>query len=103
MLHEHVAGRNYTMGMTENIEMYKKGNIASIPAIRENMLAYVKLLRNHIDKENNILFRMADNVLNNEEQQSLLTQFGEVEAKAGRQVIEEYVSQIHKLSKIYNV
>ena len=35
------------------------------------MRGYIVLLRNHIAKENNVLFRMADNVLSEEEQQEL--------------------------------
>jgi hemerythrin-like domain-containing protein len=103
MLHDHETGRNYTRGMSENINLYKKGDKASLSKIRENMLGYVTLLRSHIEKENNILFRMADNVLNNDEQQSLLNQFKKVENEMGNKVIQDFLIQISDLSRAYNI
>ena len=43
------------------------------------MAGYAELLQNHISKENNILFRMADNALSEKDQQDLLKQFEEAE------------------------
>lgn len=103
MLHEHDSGRDYVKNMSENINLYKNGDVNAIPKIRENMLGYVHLLRNHIEKENNILFRMADNILNINEQESLLNQFEEVGNKMGKGKIENYLLQIHDLSKAYNI
>jgi len=103
MLHEHETGRNFVGNMSENINLYKKGAKNAIPKIMENMLGYIALLRNHIEKENNILFRMADNVLNNDEQLSLLNQFSKVELNLGSKVLQDYIIQINNLSKIYNI
>ena len=43
------------------------------------MSGYAELLNNHITKENNILFRMADNVLSDAEQENLLREFESIE------------------------
>jgi hemerythrin-like domain-containing protein len=103
MLSEHETGRNYVRGMIENIEKYNKGDADSLSKIKENMLGYVNLLRNHIDKEDNILFRMADNVLKSNEQQLLLSQFDKVESEVGKEVIQNFILQINELSKAYNI
>src|SRR5665811_1802272 len=68
MLHEHVEGRNFVKGITENLELYKKGDKSAKAGMYQNMRGYAELLVNHIGKENNILFRMADKVLSEKEQ-----------------------------------
>ena len=103
MLHEHESGRNFVKNMSENINLYKKGDVTTISAIRENMLGYVNLLRNHIEKENNILFRMADNVLDNNEQEVLLNQFEDIGNDLGSATIQNYLLQIQNLSNAYNI
>ena len=82
MLHEHVQGRNFVKGMIEGITAYRSGNDEALQTIYENMVGYANLLQNHISKENNILFRMADQAFNDGEQQYLLSQFAQVEANA---------------------
>ena len=46
--------------------------------------AYVRLLRDHIDKENDVLFPLADAVLETQTQQALAREFETVEAEQGR-------------------
>jgi hemerythrin-like domain-containing protein len=79
MLHEHEEGRNYVRGIAGNIESYKSGNKGAEEAVRRNLLGYAGLLKNHIAKENNILFRMADNALSEEEQEILFAEFKKAE------------------------
>jgi hemerythrin-like domain-containing protein len=82
MLHEHVQGRNFVKGMIEGITAFRSGNDEALQLIYENMAGYANLLQNHISKENNILFRMADQAFSDGEQQYLLSQFAQVEANA---------------------
>ena len=72
MLQDHTQGRNYVKGMLENINLLKAGDLSSITAIYYNIQGYSELLRNHIAKENNVLFRMADNALSAGDQESLI-------------------------------
>jgi hemerythrin-like domain-containing protein len=66
------------------------------------MMDYVNLLQNHIAKENNILFRMADQVFSSEKQNLLLDKFAildentEIEFNA-----EKSIAQINNLAAIY--
>ena len=79
MLHDHIQGRDYVKGMTEGIAEFKTGNDTVLSQIYENMQGYIILLRSHIAKENNVLFRMADNALSENDQQELLEEFAKVE------------------------
>jgi hemerythrin-like domain-containing protein len=79
MLHEHDLGRKLVKGMTEGLKHYKEGDDSALVKVYENISGYGELLRSHIDKENTVLFRMADRVLSHDEQQHLLEEFAKVE------------------------
>jgi len=79
MLAEHVKGRMYIKGVSDGISAFKAGNREALESIYENLEEYAFLLTAHIGKENNILFRMADQALSAEEQSLLLAQFDDVE------------------------
>lgn len=79
MLAEHVQGRAYIKGVAEGIKLFKTGDRSALESIYSNLEEYSFLLTAHIGKENNILFRMADQALSSEEQSLLLAQFDEVE------------------------
>jgi hemerythrin-like domain-containing protein len=104
MLHEHMQGRNFVKGISDNITSFKSGNKSSVREIYKNMAGYAELLRNHISKENNILFRMADKALSDIEQQNLLAQFDTVEKNrlAGTRVT-DYIERIKTLASFYKV
>lgn len=104
MLDEHVQGRNYVKGIADNIPLYKNGDKGALNEITVNMKGYIDLLRSHISKENNILFRMADNVISETDNAKLLTLFGEAEKKhyAISDTV-DYMKQIENLDAIYNV
>jgi len=102
MLSEHVQGRNFVKGMAENIALYKENDMSALEQVFINMTGYVNLLRNHISKENNILFRMADRVLSAEDHAGLLNNYASVtpvtENGGG---IPEYISDIERLEEKY--
>ena len=67
----------------------------------ENARAYLRLLRDHIRKEDEILFVLADEALTLEEQKGLLRAFEEHEAREiGPGIHEKYV-QIAKEFEAY--
>jgi hemerythrin-like domain-containing protein len=102
MLHEHTEGRNFVKGMAENLSLYRNGNLEAAKEISINLAGYASLLHDHIAKENNILFRMADNVLSAQEQSDLLLDFEKVEAnlEEGKRP-EDYIKKIGELEAIY--
>lgn len=79
MLMEHDMGRNYVKGLREGIDDYKRGFPDAPVQISENARNYVALLNSHIEKENNILFQIADMHLAEAKQKELLEKFNEVE------------------------
>lgn len=102
MLMEHEEGRNFVKGMADNIAIYKSGKKEALQTVYQNMTGYINLLRNHIHKENNILFRMADQVLSDEEQTRLLHQFSQAEEEnKGKDKIEKYLAKVKELADIY--
>ena len=93
MLREHEEGRNFVKGMADNIDLYKSGKKEALNTVYQNMTGYVNLLRDHISKENNVLFRMADQVLSDNEQSTLLDQFGLTQTiNIGQDKIDKYFS-----------
>ncbi len=102
MLSDHVEGRNYVKGISANIEGYKAGSSDALDKIHRNMKGYTELLKAHIGKENNVLFRMADNALSPQEQQLLLAQFAELEIRHSNGS-KGFVSRIDVLCKAYNL
>ena len=102
MLSEHVQGRNFVKGMAEYIALYKNGNMQALEQVFINMTGYVNLLRNHISKENNILFRMADKVLTKEDHEELLARYASVTPVTDNGGgIAEFISDIEKLEEKY--
>jgi hemerythrin-like domain-containing protein len=101
MLHEHNQGRIFVKGIAENLEYFKKGHKEAINEIYRNMSGYAELLTNHIARENNILFRLADRSFSQDEQDNLLNQFEKLDP-AGTKV-DNYVNQINSLALFYEV
>ncbi|HEX2968295.1 MAG TPA: hemerythrin domain-containing protein [Bacteroidales bacterium] len=99
MINEHVTGRNFVQGMADNIKLYKEGNNQALKSVYRNMRGYAELLRSHISKENNILFRMADRVLSDDDNENLLTGFSHTEDRGIK--ASEYINKIENLAVLY--
>jgi len=100
MLAEHEQGRAYVRGMAEHLEAAASGDEQALERFNENARGYVGLLRDHIYKEDNILYPMANNVFTEEDQQRLLTIFDKVEKEhIGADVHEHYVAMAKALAK----
>ena len=102
MLHEHTLGRNFVQGMEEGINEYEKGDQSAAAKIVHNAGSYAQLLSEHIHKENNILYPMANRVFSGEDQQFLEQEFKRVEKeKFGPEVQEKYLKMVQDLEKKY--
>lgn len=77
MLYEHEQGRGFVKGMEEALKKNDKEKII------ENTRGYIQLLRDHIFKEDNILYPMADQALSEKTQKLILKKFEEAEKKLG--------------------
>jgi hemerythrin-like domain-containing protein len=97
MLSEHQTGRAFIRGMAE-----AAAKIGSDPRagseLRANGLGYIELLRNHIAKENQVLFPMADRTLSTEDQHDLAHAFERFEEReTGAGVHERMIELLREL------
>jgi hemerythrin-like domain-containing protein len=81
MLMEHEEGRSYVRAMAAAISLIEAKNEAAKENLLTSAQAYCRLLREHIQKEDEILFRMADDVISAEEQKMLSAAFAQHEAE----------------------
>jgi hemerythrin-like domain-containing protein len=92
MLQEHEEGRSYVRAMFDALGKIETGDQRAQAALFENSRQYLRLLREHIQKEDEILFRMADEVIPEDEQRQLLKTFETHEAEEiGAGVHEKYL------------
>ena len=102
MLSEHEQGRKFVQLASEGIQRLKAGNTEALQSIYKNMSGYALLLQGHISKENDILFRMADQAFSDEEQQNLLLQFTTIESNAEEEFNpSNSIQKIDSLAAIY--
>jgi hemerythrin-like domain-containing protein len=102
MLSEHVMGRNYVRAISEAYSGYKAGNTSASAGLIENAERYISLMLVHIDKEDNVLYPMADSRFSKEKQEVLYDGFEKIEIeRIGIGKHEEFHGLIDKLSKIY--
>ncbi len=76
---EHELGRALIERMVDATGDYSRGATGADAGWTEAARSYVGLLRAHIDKENNVLFKMAEYLLTDAEQQKLASAFERVE------------------------
>lgn len=79
MLHEHVLGRDCVGRMLEASQMQPSDSRTFAEAARQ----YIPLLRQHIYKENNVLFRMAERVMSDTDDADVTSRFSQVEQERG--------------------
>jgi len=90
MLHEHEQGRACVAGLRKNLAPAEAGSPEAIEAVRQYSIGYINLLRQHIFKEDNILFRMAASVLTPGDLQMLREKYAGIEQLKGAGVHQRY-------------
>ncbi len=82
MLEEHHAGRNHLAAMREALTLGGDDEAHALHILQREGSAYIDLLRNHIAKENGVLFEMADELLQGTEQARVSDECQALEADA---------------------
>ncbi len=104
MLLEHEQGRDYVKGMADSINGAAIGDKKSLNIFSENASGYTELLRAHIQKEDQILFPMADRAFDEEDQKKVMGAFEEIESKhAEKETHEKYVKLIQEIAREYGI
>jgi hemerythrin-like domain-containing protein len=101
MLVEHDQGRGFVKAMEEAAKAALAGKPGQDRQIAENALGYVALLREHIDKEDHILYPLAERLLSEEVRDVILGGYKKAEAsnrgdleERYREVVERYEAEM---------
>ncbi|HLF83676.1 MAG TPA: hemerythrin domain-containing protein [Blastocatellia bacterium] len=90
MLEEHEAGRAFIAELTEAAQGYKAGDPRTVRRFVLGAWRYMELLTMHIHKEENVLFVIADEVLDDEALASLSEAFEMEDVKLGAGLHKKY-------------
>ncbi len=102
MLSEHDEGRRNIRRMSEAAAQYERGIRNAADPFVENAHSYIHLLREHIEKEDNILYPLADRRLTEKVRQDLSEGFEKVEEeRIGHGKHEEFHRLMDQLKAIY--
>jgi hemerythrin-like domain-containing protein len=100
MLMEHEQGRQYTRGMRAAAERLAAGDASARAEVISNAQGYAALLRQHIMKEDQILFPMADQVIPSQAHAAVVEGFELVEhEETGEGVHERYLTLADALER----
>jgi hemerythrin-like domain-containing protein len=102
MLHEHNQGRDYIRNASESLALYEAGDVTAVADLRFNLLSYAELLTNHIQKENRILYPMAEKLLPVQVIDTMTQNFVLANATTlNNEYNEKYLKMVTKLSLKY--
>ncbi|KXA94690.1 hypothetical protein AKJ65_03715 [candidate division MSBL1 archaeon SCGC-AAA259E19] len=98
LVREHEIARNYIQNMERALKDYKMGDETADKDIVQNACMYIELLRQHIDKEDDLLYPMAEKNLSNTEKKEILDAYDRFESEIiGEGVHERYHQMIEDL------
>jgi hemerythrin-like domain-containing protein len=98
LLHEHQQGREHVQAMKAVLAQYTKGDRTVVNEFVKTAKGYISLLTQHIDKENGVLFPLAEKHLSEREQEKLWEGFEMIETqKIGAGKHEEFHKMLDKL------
>lgn len=100
MLAEHEQARAFTREMKDAAEKWDKGDFSARPVVIHNALGYVALLRSHIQKEDKLLFPMADMGIKPHLREKVAAEFERIEVEeTGAGTHEKYHALAEVLEK----
>jgi len=88
--HQHETGRNHIAAIGAALDGYEAGSPIQTDQIKEAILEYVPMLREHTHTEDHVYFPLADKVLSEEEHAMLQVEFDRARKKAGEEPFEFY-------------
>jgi hemerythrin-like domain-containing protein len=104
MMREHELGRLYIQGMAATVEGASAGESEALKWFVQHGQSYIKLLREHIRKEDICLFPAANHRLTDRDQEQLLAAVEKVEAEEiGKGTHEKYRALANQLADRFRV
>lgn len=99
LLDEHETGHRHIQAMQEILPEAAKGNKKGVEKIKSELKAYVQLINEHINKENDCFFPAVENLLSVSEDHALEQGFERIESeKMGEGTHEKYHGIAEELS-----
>lgn len=83
MLHDHAIGRQLLSGIRSRLEEASRGDPNAQTAVRVYATQYIDMLRQHIWKEDNVLFSIAQRVLDEQAADSVAEEFATMSSTNG--------------------
>ncbi|MFB6290941.1 MAG: hemerythrin domain-containing protein [Candidatus Bipolaricaulia bacterium] len=100
LIREHEIARRYIQNIDRSLQDYKNGDGTARKDILQNINAYIELLEQHIQKEDELLYPMAEEKLGDEQKNELLDAYDRVEREiVGEGVHEKYHHMIEDLKE----
>ncbi len=102
LLHEYEQGRRLVAGFRDAAKKIASGDSAAGKTIEKTALDYVALMDRHIEKEEDVLFPMAFDMLGMDKQEELQKAFEQLEEdRIGPGKHEEFHQLLHRLEQVY--
>ena len=101
--HEHAVERGLVADLRLAVAQYEDGDMEAKRAFVGSARLFTDMLTGHIQKEDGILFRLADDMLDDDEKSVLAEAFNHLEAEIGASKIEEYARLAAELEKEWGV
>ena len=103
MLAEHEMARAYTRDLLEAAQKLQAGDEHAAAEVIHNARGYAALLRQHIAKEDGVLFPMADRVISASQQTEVEANFQRIEHEDSAEGIhDKYLALAEKLESLVN-
>ncbi len=96
MLMEHDQGRAYVRGMEAAALDVLAGRESDLTRLIDNALAYTELLREHIAKEDDILYPLAERVMNDSLREGIIAGYSAAEAKTPADFAAHYEALVER-------
>ena len=90
MEYEHQVERELIADLEQAIDLYQEGDGDAAQQFVDAARTFLRLLVGHIEKEDSILFRLGDEVLDDEEKAELAASFKQTDTALGDRSLQDY-------------
>ncbi len=100
MLIEHDLARLYVGNLEKALDRYKKGQDDARLDIIANSISYTDLLDRHIEKENNVIYKFANNTLSQKVKERIDNECDQIDKRAEEEGIQrKYINLLAELEE----
>ena len=103
MEHEHRIERGLIAALRQAVVSYREGDNEAVRRFVEAAHSYLHMLAGHIEKEDSILFRIADEILDDDEQEQIAEGFKELDVVLGPRSLQDFERLAAKLEEKWAV